>query len=300
MNNYVENYQRLGSDHTGGCLRFYSVIGLNIVGNHFRNTKRLNGYIITIQTKNVDGIYQPSRNINIINNIIQGQTYDGDGIFSVIRICGLSVEGDYTYYCEDVTVQNNRIIDCHGGGKDNPSVGPDVISLDKVRGAKILGNYANSIRRLAYVIDSQYILIDGNSIHNAYYVPISINISSDVIITNNILNTVAPALYMSNVDGFTVSSNVARDVMGYLAPTYGALYHFRDCWNGVIHGNVTSLRPDETYNSGLYCYSVYNKSKNIMITNNITTGFNNYAATVYIGNAVNNVVADDISKTKCD
>ena len=300
MNNYVENHQRLGSKHTGGCVRFYSVIGLNIIGNHFKNTKGLNGYVISIQTKNVDGIYQPCRNINISNNTIQGQTYDGDGIYSVIRIYGSMEEGDYTYYCEDVTVQNNRIIDCHGGGTDNPSVGPDVISLEKVRGAKILGNYVNSVRRLTHVKDSQYILIDGNSIHNAYYVPLSINICSDVIITNNILNTVAPALYMSDVDRFTVSSNVARDVMGYLAPNYGALYHFRDCWNGVIHGNVTSLRQDETYDSGLYCYSVYNKSKNIMITNNITTGFNNYAVTVYIGVEVNNVVADDISKTKCD
>lgn len=293
IHNYVENYQRIGSGHTGGCIRFYSVKGLNIMGNCFRTTKNLNGYIITAQSKAVNDVYQTCSDINIIDNIIDGYRYDGSGVYSLIRIYGIN-----DLYCERITIRDNRFIRCHTGVDVSTAKCPDVISLDLVKDAEILNNYLFETKRLLYAENTTNLLIHGNDLRDSYYIPITLNTSNNISITNNILDHVGSILYMNDVNHFVFNSNVVRDAEGYLAPTYVALCCYKNCYNGVVSNNIIDLKSDGTYDSGLYGYSTYGTSKNISFSNNITIGLTAYGDSVYIGADTANVSKDVISSTK--
>lgn len=266
-NNYIENYESKTS--SCGCISFYSIKGLNICGNKFKNTKELKGTILRLHSKGYNGsIIQNSHDILFNNNIIEGYIYDLDWSPPLIRTYG---DG----YVNDITISENNFIKCHKGAEfKTQNKYADIIDLLKVNNCNIISNKFNTIRRIVTANECNKLVITNNIAKHVYYMPISITFSNDVTVSNNNLDGVGHGVYLGDINTFVLSNNIIKNIEGYIA-SYGAIMLFRTCVNGTINNNVTNLLSTDTGITKTL-YSLYRNGKNITINNNINAGYTNF------------------------
>ena len=293
-NNYIENMERLGDDHSGGGIRFYAVKGLNIINNKFINTMSKNVYCISLQSKSIEGnLHQACSDIVIEHNLFEGFDYEGEDNYSLIRIYG--DRDDNLDLCKNVTINNNFFKDCHLGDEHKMlNINSDLISAENCISLKITNNRVDRARRLAYINNSEDVTITSNSLYKCHYIPLSLGEINYLTIADNTFNKCGHVSYLRECHNTTFVNNKIVSCSEHDSG-YGALSMFKTCHNVVVSNNIYKKGVDDI--EARRVLHLYTNGKNVNVSGNILVGYSNdnieltsdYSDTCFI---------DEITKTK--
>lgn len=258
------------STYASGWLHFHCAEDIHIENNEFINTIGSQSRAIGIWGASTGilmsdvGVVSPtyssitpviSRNVNITGNTFRGFKSEASGV-GIISVAGVEVNST-KYFSTNISIEANNFIDCFTGSSTNDNTSSDCISLDKVKVSNISRNYTSSVRRLVYATNSSSIRISHNQMLGAYFVPISVNTSSDVEASFNQVDDFIAGFYFRAIDGVNTVGNTLRNGKGTTG--YGAAITFNGC--SLIHarGNILPGPVDSSSNTGISLYGSCSK-----------------------------------------
>ncbi|WIT25995.1 hypothetical protein [Bacillus phage SPO1L1] len=269
------------STYASGWVHFHCAEDIHIEDNEFINTTGSQSRAIGVWGASTGilmsdvGVVSPtyssitpvvSRNVNITGNTFRGFNSEASGV-GIVSASGVEVNSAQ-HFSVSINIYNNNFIDCYTKNPSNDNTSSDCISLDKVSVANVSNNYASSIRRLVYASNSSLIKVSHNQMLGAYFVPISINTSSDVESSFNHISDFKAGFYFRDVNGVRVTDNTLRNGSG--STGYAASISFNGCSLIQARGNTLPSPADSSVNTGMTLYGSCSKG---VIRDNLIYGY---------------------------
>ncbi|WIT26791.1 hypothetical protein [Bacillus phage SPO1L5] len=259
------------STYASGWLHFHCAKDIYIEDNQFINTSGSQTRAIGIWGASTGilmsdvGVVSPtytsitpviSHDVRINGNTFTGFKSESTGV-GIVSVAGVDVDG-VQYFSTNINIENNNFIDCFTGSTTNDNTSSDCISLDKVKVSNISRNYTSSVRRLVYATNSSMVKISYNQMLGAYFVPISVNTSSDVEASFNQVDDFIASFYFRATNGVNVVGNTLRNGKGTTG--YAASIIFNGCSLIQSRGNILPGPVDTSSDTGISLYGACSKA----------------------------------------
>lgn len=241
-------------------LKFFGIQGLLVAGNTFisdgqeSHVVRVNA----VSTGVAPGSYanptpsygaaitqEPTRDITVRGNRFQG--FNAVANRSTVSVLGLA-----SAPARNVLVDGNTFIDCIQL-TGTSAQGADLIDLNIVSGAVIVGNNAHNVRRLALIRGgSEDVTVAANNVYNARYIPVNVELSSFVKIVDNAFTKYGGGVALGGCTNPVVRGNTFRDNTNADKPSW--MVSVIRCVGGTSRGVITNntiLGTAPTHTTGI-------------------------------------------------
>lgn len=300
VNNYVEDGSTVpeGAPYSAGLLHFYHIDGLEISGNVFINNQGNSARVLglySIETAigqkdvavsnptKIEYDPVPAKNVWFEKNTIIG--FNNATISRIIYLQGREVKTE-KYFLENICITGNSFIDCYDHNASSTNVSSDIVFADKVMGLNVSNNYCSSVRRLLYGTDCWDTHIVYNRLYKAYYVPVSIDQSSNIHLTNNIIDDFRGGFYLREINRLQVKDNTFVNEIDDIVAAYGQILSVNQGSKFMIKDNYIEGSDSDITRA----ISVYESSQNGRIKDNWIVGFND---PIRVSEDSQNIVVDE-------
>ena len=309
LNNYVEGcHEPVSTDGFAllckGWLHFFCTRGVEIRGNHFKNTtapgatkpraaRVIAAYSITTGTalNDVQTDGAPSvaiTHMSMQNMAIRGNTFEGfskdDTTENII-----DVRGTTTVKARNIKVADNTVKDSWAAPGVSTDTGQEVVYLQDVAGATLNDNYLNNAKTLLKAFRCTQVAVRGGQLVNLGAYIMQFNTCNDITISNVQVDGHGGGYwFFGGTYGFEVhGGSILNGRSDALRPKHFSV-------SGATEFSIRNMRIPSSSNGYTSAIDIYNTSSKGKVKDNFATGWGNDATFVSFGVGSTSTVTENV------